>query len=111
MADPSRQNFSAATTTLGPQQAKNLDLLPLTATTVAVAVASGTAAYSVEVTLDDINDPNVTPIWFTLTDFPVGSSASKYGSFINPWAWIRLNIAALTGNVSFYVSQSFDTRS
>ena len=111
MADPSRQNFSAATTTLGPQQAKILDLLPLTTTTVAVAAVSGTVEYSVEVTLDDIVNPSVTPFWFTLTDFPVGSTATKYGSFINPWAWIRLNLVSLTGDVSFYVSQSFDTRS
>lgn len=111
MADPSRQDFNAATATLGPQQAKVLDLLPLTATTVAVAVVSGTAEYSVEVTLDDINDPAVTPNWFTLTDFPVGSTATKYGAFFHPWTWIRINLVSLTGDVSFYVSQSFDTRS
>ena len=111
MADPTRQDFDAATTTLGPQQPKILDLLPLTTTTVAIAVVSGTVEYSVQVTLDDINDPTVTPFWFTLTDFPAGSAVTKYGSFINPWAWIRLNLVSLTGDVSFYVSQSFDTRS
>jgi hypothetical protein len=111
MGNPSRQDFNAATAVIGPQEAKALDLLPLTATTVGVAVVSGDAEYSVEVTLDDINDPEVTPFWFTLEEFPTGSTTTKYGSFIHPWAWIRLNLVSLTGDVSFYIAQSFDTRS
>jgi hypothetical protein len=111
MGDTSRQNFNVGTAELGPQTPKSLDLLPLSATTVAVAIVDGEATYSVEVTLDDVNNPAVTPFWFPLADFPVGTAVSKYGSFLTPWAWVRLNIGSLTGNLSFYVSQSFDTRS
>lgn len=108
MGNPSRQDFNAATASLGPQQAKALDFLPLTSCTVAVAV-SGDAEYSVEVTLDDINDPNgPTPIWFTLEDFPASSTTTKYGEIFTPWRFIRLNLVSLTEDVSFYVSQSLD---
>lgn len=108
MGNPSRQNFSAATASLGPQEPKALDFLPLTSCTLAVAILSGEAAYSVEVTLDDVNDPAVTPVWFPHKDFPAATAASKYGELFSPWRWVRINIATLTGSVSFYVSQSLD---
>jgi len=108
MGNPSRQNFSAATVTLGPQEPKVLDFLPLTSCTLAVAILSGEATYSVEMTLDDVNDPAVTPVWFTHKEFPVGSSASKYDELFTPWRFVRLNIASITGTMSFYVSQSLE---
>ena len=108
MGNPSRQDFNAATAQLGPQEAKSLDFLPLSATTLAVAVVDGEAEYSVEITLDDINDPAVTPFWFTHKDFPTGSTTTKYGESFTPWRWVRLNLVSLTGDVSFYVGQTLD---
>jgi hypothetical protein len=108
MGNPSRQTFDVATTTPGPQEAKCLDFLPLSAATLAVAITSGTASYSVEMTLDDLNDPEVTPVWFTHKDFPAATAASKYGELFAPWRWVRINIAQITGSMSFYVSQSLD---
>lgn len=109
MGNPSRQNFNLATTTLGPQQAKALDFLPLTSCTIAAAITDGTAMYSVEVTLDDIADPGAQAAnWFTLEDFPVGTAVSKYGEIFTPWRFVRINIAEITGDLSFYVSQSLD---
>lgn len=108
MGNPSRQNFSAATAALGPQEPKALDFLPLTSCTLAAAILSGEAAYSVEMTLDDVNDPVVTPVWFTHEDFPAGTVVSAYSELFSPWLWVRINIASLTGDVSFYVSQSLE---
>jgi len=108
MGNPSRQDFDAATASLGPQQAKVLDLLPHSSITLAVAITDGTAEYSVEITLDDINDPAVTPFWFPHSAFPAGTTVSKYGELTSPWAWARLNIASITGSMSFYVSQSME---
>ena len=108
MGNPSRQNFSAVTATLGPQEAKSLDFLPLSAATLAVAITDGEATYSVEMTLDDVNNPAVTPVWFTHKDFPAETAVSKYAELFAPWRFVRLNIASITGTMSFYVSQSLD---
>ena len=108
MGNPSRQNFSAATVTLGGQEPKALDFLPLTSCTLAVAILSGEAAYSVEMTIDDVNDPAVTPVWFTHKEFPADTAVSKYDELFTPWRFVRLNIASITGTMSFYVSQSLE---
>lgn len=109
MGNPSRQVFNAATDAVtGPQEPKCLDFLPLTSCTLAVAITDGEAAYSVEVTLDDVNDPAVTPVWFTHKAFPAGTNVDKYDELFSPWRWVRLNIESFTGSVSFYVSQSLD---
>jgi hypothetical protein len=108
MGNPSRQNFSVATVTLGAQEPKVLDFLPLTSCTLAVAVLSGEATYSVEMTLDDVNDPAVTPVWFTHKEFPLATVVSKYDELFTPWRFVRLNIASITGTMSFYVSQSLE---
>lgn len=108
MGNPSRQNFDAVTVTLGPQEAKGLDYLPLTSCTIAVALLTGDMVYSVEMTLDDVNDPAVVPYWFTNGDFPVGTEISGYSELYTPWLFVRLNIASMTGTVSFYVSQSLE---
>lgn len=108
MGNPSRQTFTAATAALGPQEPKALDFLPLSTCTLAVAILSGEATYSVEMTMDDVNDPAVTAVWFTHEDFPVGSAVTGYSELFTPWRFVRLNIASITGSVSFYVSQSLE---
>lgn len=101
---PRTQTFDA-TTTPGPQEAINLDYLPLTATTVALWVDSGaTVAAVVEVTTDDVNDPAVTPRWFPLQDGP--TTATAYARFFEPWRFLRLNIASITGAVELKVAQA-----
>jgi len=110
MALPVTQRFNVASVVLGPQQPINWDLLPLTQTTIAVSIVSGTAAFSVEFTLDDLNDPTVSPQWFTAKEFPVGTSASTYAAYWQPWRFVRLNLAATTGAVTFQFSQSTNPR-
>ncbi len=109
MGNPVRRDYNAATAIPGPQSPINLDFLPLSSTTFAVAIADGTASYSVELTLDDVNDPPPGGvIWFPHKDFPAGTAASKYGELFTPWRWARINIASLTGTVVFYCSQTLD---
>lgn len=101
---PRSQSFSSLTVA-GPQKPINLDFLPLSATTVALWVAGGaTIAAVVEVTLDDVNNAEVTPRWFPLDGAP--TTATGYTRFYEPWRWIRLNITSITGDVEFKVAQA-----
>jgi len=101
---PRSQSFDA-TTQPGPQEPINLDFLPLTATTVGLWVAPGaTIAAVVEVTTDDVNDPDVTARWFPLDNGP--TNATAYAKFFEPWRFLRLNIASITGAVELKVAQA-----
>jgi|SRR5688572_10342413 len=106
MGNPVRRSYTALDS--GPQQPINLDWLPLAQTTVAVWLEAS-AEYSIEVTLDDVNDPDVTPRWFTLEEFPVMTTASKYAAIFNPWLFLRLNIGLTTGGIELKVQQAFNT--
>ncbi len=117
MANPIYRTYTVAGTVTGPQSPVNLDWLNVSQLGIAVwLVGSGT--YSVEGTLDDVNPPSdggqagaANPArWFTLDQFPVGGSASK-ASFVEfPWLFVRLNIAAIGGNIEFKVQQASNTR-
>lgn len=110
MARPVSQHYDVAAVVLGPQTPVNLDYLPNTQTTVAVALISGTASFSVEYTLDDLNDLSVTnPQWFTSKEIPAGTAATTYGAFWQPWLFARINIAAMTGALEFKIAQSLIT--
>jgi hypothetical protein len=110
MGNPVRRFYTLAGTAVGPQVPLNLDWLPVAQTTIAVWVAA-TAAYSVEGTLDDLNDADqaATARWFTLDQFPVGTVISKYAALINPWLFLRINITALTGDVELRVQQAWNS--
>jgi hypothetical protein len=110
MARPVRQTYDVETIVLGGQTPVSSDYIPLTATTIAVVIVTGTAEYSVEFTLDDVNDPNVTPRWLSFTDFPTGTTETKYAAFAYPVVFIRINIAALTGILEFKIAQAFESR-
>lgn len=111
MLQPVTQRFSAAGSVPGPQIPLALDFLPFGTTTVAVVIVSGEATFSVEFTLDDVNDPEVTPRWLTLEDIPAATAETIYSAFYWPVQFIRLNIEALTGNLEFKVAQSHTSRS
>ncbi len=101
MAKPISKTYTAASSVPGPQQAVALEYEDFSTATIAVGIVSGLATYHVEFTLDDVNDPTVTPFWFTMEEFPVGSSQSLYTAIYYPFAFIRLNLEALTGTVVF----------
>lgn len=105
MSQPIRRAYTPSNT--GAQDPVSLGWLSIMRATFAVYIVDGTAEYSIEVTLDDVNDPDVTPRWFTLDEFPVGSNATKYAAISNPWLFTRVNFAMITGNVEMKIQQAF----
>ena len=71
---------------------------------VAVYLASGTASYSVEYALDDVNN-GVTPRWFTDPTLGQWQTASGVTSYSSPIQFVRLNLNALSGVVEFKIVQ------
>lgn len=68
-------------------------------------VVSATATYNVQVTLDDIYNPAITPTWFPLTGFTAGT-ASAIGNQAFPVSAFRLNVSASTGSVTLTLLQA-----
>ena len=109
MGNPVTRTYEAASVTPGPQTAVNLNYTPFGSTFIGVSIEDGTAAFSVEITLNDVNS-DATVVWFTLEDIPEGTAETSYASFQFPAAFVRLNIESITGTVHFIVAQSEDTR-
>ncbi len=108
------QTFDSASVVIGPQEAINCENILVSATTLAVAV-NGTAEYIVEFTLDDVNAEDVSGIdvvpvvWFTLEEFPAGTTGTHYAVTYQPVQFVRINIASLIGDLQFKVLQSFNS--
>lgn len=69
----------------------------------AATIQTGPATFNVEVTLDDIFDPTVTPVWLADTS---AATANTIKSVNAPIRAIRLNVTALTaGSVTLTVLQ------
>jgi hypothetical protein len=105
MGNPVRRKYT--TLNEGVQAPLNLDWLPIAQTLIAVW-AAGDATYSVEATLDDINDPTAEPRWFTLKDFPVGTMGSKYAAIYEPWLFLRINFEIILADVELKVQQAWN---
>jgi hypothetical protein len=71
----------------------------------ATNITTGTAIYSVEFTLDDVNNAAITPKWFATSAAPASTSASVNGGFTTPASFVRLNVSAITGTMLFTVLQ------
>ena len=71
---------------------------------------SNAATYSVEGTLDDVSNPNVTPRWFALADFPVGSNTAKVVDLYTQFLFLRVNIAVLVGTLELKIVQGMRQR-
>jgi len=108
------QTFDSASVVNGPQEAINCESILVSATMLAVIV-DGTAEYSIEYTLDDVNGsdvlgvPVVPVVWFTSEEFPEGTTATKYAAFYHPVQFVRINIESLVGDLTFKVLQSFNS--
>lgn len=64
----------------------------------------GTATYTVEATLDDVQDADVTPVAYTITS---STSSDTVAALTAPVRAIRVNIAAYTsGGVAFKIIQA-----
>ena len=107
MANP----FYQSHTTTGAKTPWNSDWMSPTTTTIETVVVSGTAQYSVEFTLDDLNDLGTTPRWVAFADAPVGTSTTKAFHVEYPVRFVRINIAVITGTVEFKIIQGMYTNS
>lgn len=75
-------------------------------------IVTGTVNYTVQQTLDDLNDPNVTPTWFSSTDAAVvGATASKQSSWSVPVGAIRVVQNSGTGSTRATVLQAGEMKS
>ena len=108
------QNFSSASVVLGAQEALSTESINVSASTIAVIIPDGSSAtYSVEYTLDDVNTDDIpgvdhpAVVWFTANEFPVGSNTTLYASLSYPVEFVRINVQALVGDLTFKVLQSF----
>jgi hypothetical protein len=68
------------------------------------AVVSGTVAYSIEHTFDNIFDSSITPTAFT-NALGTGLSTNQDGNYIAPVAAVRINVASGSGSVTLTVLQ------
>ena len=72
---------------------------------VGVYIASGTATYGVEYSMDNANDPTITARWFPDATLPAGTTASGTTTYNAPIQFVRANIAALSGSLEMKVLQ------
>lgn len=78
---------------------------PFNVSAAVVLVGSSTGTYGVEFTLDDVNDPTITPVWFNDANLPTGQTANGVTNYAFPVRAIRINIAAVSGSIRFTVIQ------
>lgn len=100
------QTYSAAATT----PSINLDpsITPFNA--LVACTVTGTASYSLQFSITPFTIPDSAANWFTSTDIPAATSASKTSLILAPLSRIRLVIATLTGGtIVLEVSQGMST--
>lgn len=68
-------------------------------------VVEATGEYGVEFTLDDLDNPEITPEWFPDANLPPGQTGSGVTNYMFPVQAIRINITANTGAIRFIVLQ------
>ncbi len=67
--------------------------------------AGSTATYDVEFSMDNVNDPTITPRWFPDGLLPAGSTTSGTTTYFAPIQFVRVNIASLSGQLEMKVLQ------
>jgi hypothetical protein len=100
----------------GAKEPIALDYMPLSKITAALTITGGgSAAFEIEVTLDNVFDPDASDYvdpasarWRLVQFAP--TAATGYVTFDGPWRAIRLDLAALTAPVVFQVGQSTTPR-
>lgn len=91
-------------TTTGAKTPINLDYY-ITPFNVGVGVyLTGTATYAVQYTFDDLSG-TATVRWFDDGNLPTGTASSGTTNYAFPITAIRVNIAALTGDLEIKVLQ------
>lgn len=109
MANPVNQILRSGEITPGPQIPIGVDYFQTSfAATVAVYIASGTAKYSIEFTLDDVNALGDNARWFTDPTLNRWQTASKFTQYTTPIQFVRINLDEITGQVEVKLLQGFD---
>lgn len=65
----------------------------------AVTIGSATLTYTVEHTLDDVQDSTVTPVWFA-NSAVAAETTNQDGNYAYPISAIRLNVTAWTSGTA-----------
>ncbi len=73
------------------------------------AEVSATATYTIEYTVDNIEDPSVTPVPFA-TDVAVATATTDFFDSSGPMRALRLSVSASTGSVKLVVLQGATAR-
>lgn len=77
---------------------------PFNASVAAIVVGTGT--YGVEFTMDDVNNSNITPVWFPDANLPPGQTANGVSNYMFPIRAVRINITVIGGaGIRFVVLQ------
>ena len=71
-----------------------------------VTDVGATATYTVEGTLDQVNRPDVTPVWFDITNLVALTADAAEKVTDTPMEAIRMNITANTGDLGLHVMQN-----
>lgn len=66
----------------------------------AVTLGGGTMTYTVQHTLDDVQDSSVTPKWFDHSSVAAKVNVDADGNYAYPIAAIRLNVTAYTSGTA-----------
>jgi len=90
---PISKTYAADTTGVQTPFALDWRIVPFSASYLVVFDSGASGSITVDTTLDNVNDPNVTPVW-------IASSAittTTLGSLSSPAQFIRVNVSSLAG--------------
>lgn len=73
-------------------------------------VGAATATFTVQYTLDDINNAAITPIWVADPTNGSAQTANAGGSYSFPIRGLRVNVSALSGTLRLAVIQGSSAR-
>ena len=94
--------ITQATTTTGAQPWIPLDVAQAIFNVgVGVKLVGGTATYGIEVTVDDVFNPAVTPVAYPApAPLAPGAAANQLGAIVIPVRAVRLNVTVIGGGTT-----------
>lgn len=92
----------------GSQTPISLDwrIVPFSVSYAVIYDGSATGSVTVDTTLDNVNDPNITPVWNSSADI----TTTTFASITAPVQFVRVSITSLSaGTLTFKVLQGEST--
>jgi|GEM_PF-5533416 len=99
--NPVKQTIPATAT--GNQTAIALDwrITPFSVNTAIIVPVGTTASLTVEYTFDNINDPDVTPVW--IADSTYGTvTGTKERVYTAPYQFVRVVVGSISGGPAYF---------